>query len=139
MDTSGTFIKMRIKAIPDLGNGKVMVSDFRSENYHAFEGVDYDVWVDSIGNWYVFETSIPPVQGMGRVCQLERQDQLQEMVGLWVNSRFEVMAILKKFYDFSIKDLCSDLTWSLYSMEQLWLAFVMKEKYNKVWDGKDWV
>ena len=25
------------------------------------------------------------------------------------------------------------------SMEQLWLAFVMKEKYNKTWDGSDWV
>lgn len=25
------------------------------------------------------------------------------------------------------------------SMEQLWLAFVMKEKYNKVWNGKEWV
>jgi len=25
------------------------------------------------------------------------------------------------------------------SMEQLWLAFVMKEKYGKTWSGKDWV
>jgi len=25
------------------------------------------------------------------------------------------------------------------SMEQLWLAFVMKEKYDKVWDGNDWI
>jgi hypothetical protein len=25
------------------------------------------------------------------------------------------------------------------SWEQLWLAFVMKEKYNKVWNGEDWV
>jgi len=25
------------------------------------------------------------------------------------------------------------------SMEQLWLAFVMNEKYNKVWNGKDWM
>ncbi len=25
------------------------------------------------------------------------------------------------------------------SMEQLWLAFVMKEKYGKVWDGGEWV
>lgn len=24
-------------------------------------------------------------------------------------------------------------------MEQLWLAFVLKKKYNKVWDGKEWV
>jgi hypothetical protein len=24
------------------------------------------------------------------------------------------------------------------SMEQLWLAFVMREKYGKKWDGKEW-
>ena len=24
------------------------------------------------------------------------------------------------------------------SMEQLWLAFVMKEKYNKIWNGEEW-
>jgi len=27
-----------------------------------------------------------------------------------------------------------DVTW-----EQLWLAFVMKEKHNKIWDGDNWV
>ena len=25
------------------------------------------------------------------------------------------------------------------SMNQLWLAFVMKEKYSKIWDGEEWV
>ena len=25
------------------------------------------------------------------------------------------------------------------SMEQLWLAFVMKEKYNKIWNGEEWI
>ena len=25
-----------------------------------------------------------------------------------------------------------------WSMEQLWFAFVMKEKYGKVWDGESW-
>jgi hypothetical protein len=25
------------------------------------------------------------------------------------------------------------------SWEQLWLAFVMKEKSNKIWDGKQWI
>ena len=24
------------------------------------------------------------------------------------------------------------------SMEQLWLAFVMKKKYGKVWNGEEW-
>ena len=67
---------------------------------------------------------------------LPRQDQLQEMypanrvvtlegfnqfcgtinVGIWF--------IKSEYFD--------------YSPEQLWLAFVMEEKHNKVWDGK-WV
>jgi hypothetical protein len=25
------------------------------------------------------------------------------------------------------------------TMEQLWLAFVMKEKYDKIWNGKEWL
>ncbi len=24
------------------------------------------------------------------------------------------------------------------SYEQLWLAFIMRKKYNKFWDGKEW-
>jgi hypothetical protein len=32
-------------------------------------------------------------------------------------------------------DLNSDLDDAL---EVLWLAFVMKENYNKVWNGEDW-
>ena len=29
--------------------------------------------------------------------------------------------------------------WVSPSMEQLWLAFVMKKRYSKVWNGKDWI
>jgi hypothetical protein len=25
------------------------------------------------------------------------------------------------------------------SMEQLWLAFVMKERFGKIWDGEEWI
>ena len=67
---------------------------------------------------------------------LPRQDQLQEMI--------------KEDWQLSLTEFCK---WILgknntifythrgefNSMEQLWLAFVMKEKYNKIWDGKEWV
>ncbi len=43
-------------------------------------------------------------------------------------------------FDFFCKDL--DYHWckthSITSMEQLWLAFVMKEKHGKTWDGNQW-
>ena len=74
-----------------------------------------------------------------RLTWLPRQDQLQEMMldekepdldfwywneimGEWANDGFPIL-----YYKIKIA-----------SMEQLWLAFVMKEKYNKVWDGELW-
>jgi len=71
---------------------------------------------------------------------LPRQDQLQEMVK-------------REDYSSDITDgalmlmglcflWCKDnwnLTHQFTSMEQLWLAFVMKEKYSKVWNGEDWI
>jgi hypothetical protein len=50
---------------------------------------------------------------------LPRQDQLQEMYGTFQE--------------------CSVNGGVVTSMEQLWLAFVMKEKHNKVWNGNDWI
>lgn len=65
---------------------------------------------------------------------LPKQDQLQEML----NYRYPVN------YAISLGRWCEGLPTSkynqvnLYSMEQLWLAFVMKEKFNKIWNGEDW-
>jgi len=65
---------------------------------------------------------------------LPRQDQLQEMVG--GTSYYKVSAIY---------ELCNrisshiDVNAGKCSMEQLWLAFVMLEKYNKIWDGEEWL
>jgi len=67
---------------------------------------------------------------------LPRQDQLQEMVA----PKEDVQHLLLHFYNrvgalFNEKDK----PWLQFkSFEQLWLAFVMKEKYNKIWNGKDW-
>ena len=71
-----------------------------------------------------------PVLRSGWDCYtfLPRQDQLQEMMlpkdcgALWI--------MFGAFW-------CKEKTEGK-SFEQLWLAFVMKEKYNKIWDGKEW-
>ena len=65
-----------------------------------------------------------------KLIWLPRQDQLQEMV----ESECP-LALFLKFYRWM--DL-TDIAGFDDSMEQLWLAFVMKEKYNKVWDGNEW-
>lgn len=65
---------------------------------------------------------------------LPRQDQLQKMAD-------ETFVIFwQEFLEYEyfklpeyMKDIDGD------SMEQLWLAFVMKEKYNKVWNSKEWI
>jgi len=69
---------------------------------------------------------------------LPRQDQLQEMVFELVQSkpgkcRTRLMKLFAEFLEF-----VGDSGANYDSFEQLWLAFVMKEKYNKVWNGNDW-
>jgi hypothetical protein len=63
---------------------------------------------------------------------LPRQDQLQEMLDS------DLPFILVDFYYFARDDVPA-ISVEFTTMEQLWLAFVMKEKYNKVWSGTEWV
>jgi hypothetical protein len=66
---------------------------------------------------------------------LPRQDQLQEMIK--TESNFD---LIKEFRDWQMEDKKIKIDWLLnWSMEQLWLAFVMKKKYGNTWDGKEWV
>ncbi len=55
-----------------------------------------------------------------------------EVQGFYWDLMKEVFECLK-WYD----DECYDYN-HFTSMEQLWLAFVMKEKFNKTWNGKEW-
>ncbi len=62
---------------------------------------------------------------------LPRQDQLQEMM--------EEKNPIYLIHDF--KEFCSpywNYTISFTSMEQLWLAFVMRRRYGKIWSGTEW-
>ena len=62
------------------------------------------------------------------------QDQLQEMV----IGRVFGGALALIDWAFSWRETI----WNDYpfeTIEQFWLAFVMKEKYGKTWDGEEWV
>ena len=61
---------------------------------------------------------------------LPRQDQIQEMVG-------DFNAILPMLPRLERLDKLYEEKFN--SMEQLWLAFYMHEKHDKMWDGKKWV
>ena len=72
----------------------------------------------------------------GEKVWLPRQDQLQEMVtyigGRWVVEQY-FHNYLHSIYTHDRAGEDKD------SMEQLWLAFVMREEYGKIWNGKTWV
>jgi len=65
------------------------------------------------------------------IIWLPRQDQLQEIVSpsFLKEDKFMIIDKFLSFIDYA------DREWSF---EQLWLAFVMKEKFNKIWDGEEW-
>jgi len=51
----------------------------------------------------------------------------------------DLFALNRELCNFSYADGLNFYSEQFTSMEQLWLAFVMKEKYGKVWDRKDWI
>ena len=63
------------------------------------------------------------------------QDQLQEMV----RDRYKSLDSFSYFFWLWVTTKCPEKVLGLNSMEQLWLAFVMKEEYGKVWDGEGWI
>lgn len=65
---------------------------------------------------------------------LPRQDQLQDMLNIDKLG----FNLISQFVSFSKGHIRRNkgLVWT---MEQLWLAFVMSEKFSKKWNGKEWV
>jgi len=123
MDTSETYVKMCEKAVEIQVLAKL------------FEKDQYSFWVCS--KWHL------PVHS-GRFFSddiwLPRQDQLQEMV---IPPYKNFLNAFFFFHDFLFEQMTDgegDIPepYKFNSMEQLWLAFVMKEKYGKTWNGEDW-
>ena len=69
------------------------------------------------------------------VIILWRQDQLQEMLHCSIGEGMN--RLWAYFHEWFCK--IGAVEYSKSSWEQLWLAFVMKEKYGKVWNGEEWV
>lgn len=161
MDTSETYIKMCEKAeeIQKLwkpAGGDFLVYDYRgtTKTSREFEkkvwGDDDKTWErieilcyqpSELKDWFISTTGeesiIKSSQDLTRehCIWLPRQDQLQEMVYAQGNNIDTNLAeAISQFYHFSMDKYRQSFT----SMEQLWLAFVMREKYSKVWDGEEW-
>ena len=122
MDTSETYIKMcekeeKIQAL----RPQVMIDSVK----HYYKGV-YQYEVDSDGEFRFYRD---------KFIWLPRQDQLQEMLGNFDKCQ----DILHEYLSSRVGCPMSELWPSpIFSMEQLWFALVMKEKYNETWDGVNW-
>ena len=140
MDTTETYIKMcdcpEIQGGPKWKQGDFFVwcEDYRLNtlvrNWWIEKGT---VDVYELGSWNNSE-----IVDRVKTIWLPRQDQLQEMVG--EEYTFNLLADFRGFYNVRGCDLYpASMSGGNPSMEQLWLAFVMKQKWNKVWDGEKWV
>ena len=110
---------------------------------HYYEG-NYQYTIDSDGNVWCYKN---------RFIWLPRQCQLQEMVfrisaiitlcDFWgwfrPSTRMGELKTDQAYEDLRNRQEREEYTSRFTSMEQLWLAFVMKECYKKVWSGEDWV
>ena len=72
---------------------------------------------------------------------LPRQDQLQKM---YLDERVSIFKLLHKFNTFIFYPEEGTMLFKKYpqyqlnSAEQLWLAFIMQERYRKRWKGEKW-
>ena len=137
MDTSEKYILMSSKAKKILGKSLWLAGDFYAYRIPArvIENSDKDAYPVGVfsGNYrdYGMTTDGEPFNSW---IPLYRQDQLQKMVDDY-NIYSQISRFDKWTHDVAFYQ---GVQWS--SMEQLWLAFVMHEKYQKQWDKekKEW-
>ena len=135
MDTSKEYIKMCGKAT-DVQELRPVSIDWELGDYYSFE--DGDFGVTGVPNGYD-DYFIKHHQGE---IWLPRQDQLQEMVECWTTNPVEkILRFAQGVYTYPQLEETEEnqrYYFKFSSMEQLWLAFVMKEKYGKTWNGEEW-
>ena len=137
MDTSEKYIKMCEKAQE--------IQQLRS-SHRDWEDQDFCLEIDENG-CYDIESSNAENFGLFRkstkdkgVIFLPRQDQLQEIAKddlkhIFINPLGTLLNSFNEFINKSGYSICVIST-----LEQLWLAFIMEEKYDKTWNEEvqDW-
>ena len=158
MDTTEQYIKMCEKAVEVQEAWKPMPGDFIFRKFTLFgEEIDRQIWEedqsceiniiywDSIVDGYYACTN---EKGESRTYKhpsdmrretsiwLPRQDQLQEMVKQHYDCTTHNVRMA--FYWWYSDQVLVNASYELWTDESLWLAFVMKEKFSKIWNGEDW-
>lgn len=135
MDTSEQYIKMCEKDEEIQKLDRYAYFDYYAdpESRRTFRG---DNNMDSGKNIMAFS-----VIKHEKFIWLPTQDRLQEMVirGDWGNIPLFAVDQIETFRrKTSFQNYPYYQKWFA-TQEQLWLAFVMKEKFGKVWNGEDWI
>lgn len=153
MDKSKKYIEMCEKAAKDLGGAYdkppelddciAMEQTVGERDFQVITGLQMWRWM----------APRDPITSDRLIVKLFRQDQLQEMVSEEPNeqSNFPHITKFSMFWwgfpncvgTTGIIDGKEKTTYPYLdyfsSMEQLWLAFIMSEKFNKVWSGESWI
>ena len=145
MDTSETYVKMCEKAEEIQVGHKFQLGDYYK--YHSGWCVEAigvyhgdDIEVENLGNNSASPQARCP-KGHIQYLWLPCQDQLQAMAfSYWDeigNDNYTLHTFFNDFIEWDYRH--NEYPCEIFkSFDQLWLAFVMKEKYNKVWNGEDW-
>ena len=142
MDTSEKYIKMcqQAQEIQDLQHYPIL-EDWQKleelkEYFVSFECGDFIAFNSNesdIVNIWVFGDPIHEKEVKSIKCWLPRQDQLQDIIidEIYGGSCFRMLM------NFGLK-LREDTNYDMTSTaEQLWLSFIMKEKFHKRWNEQD--
>ena len=139
MDTSEVYAKMSREAWGDDESYVPQVGDYairyiETSNRVGLVSMNRDQGIEHL-YWHTLDkedglTLREPQTILTRLIPLYRQDQLQEMVTL--DGNLPVWKVEELFHNWIPRGARPD------SFEQLWLAFVMKEKHGKVWAGTEW-
>jgi len=119
MDTSKEYVKMCEKAVEIQELWKPQNDDLYTFGYNHES--------------YIFTERKLTKKEIIAYIWLPRQDQLQKML---YDKYPRWIGLLLFFSDWLADNTSAEDEIS--TPEQLWLAFVMKEKYNKIWNGEDW-
>jgi len=130
MDTTPEYIKMCERAEEIQNDWILHKGDYY---YHKLNNK-----ISFVSGWFearTAENAVLMTHYHGRLIWLPRQDQLQEMLHCSIGEG------MNRLWAYFPEWFCKigAVEYSKSSWEQLWLAFVMKEKYGKVWNGEGWV
>jgi hypothetical protein len=125
MDTSEQYIKMCKKAIEIQKLWKPATGDFYG--WTIYESTGHKIWQDGNKINVVADIWLP------------RQDQFQEI--LYSNVKIYIQEIVRfyfgnqpvNYYNIQFPE------YNFETMEQLLLTLIMKLKYNKTWNGEEWL